>query len=78
MVKTQSLQKCTFYKQKGFSAETEKPTRKLGYQLTESQLENLGIGKNVRLNPPKNLKLEDKERIDEFLKYHREQIFKVK
>lgn len=46
--------------------------------IEESQLENLGIGKNVRLNPPKNLKLEDKERIDEFLKYHREQIFKVK
>lgn len=42
----------------------------------ESQLELLGINKNDCLKPPKKLKLEDEEKIDVFLKYHREHIFK--
>ena len=44
--------------------------------MEQSQLELLGINKNACLNPPENLKLEDKEKIDVFLKYHREHIFK--
>lgn len=44
--------------------------------MEQSQLELLGIDKNACLNPPKNLKLEDEEKIDVFLKYHREHIFK--
>lgn len=46
--------------------------------IEELQLENLGINENVYLNPPVNLKFEDKEKIEEFLKYHREHVFKVK
>ena len=42
----------------------------------ESQLELLGINKNDCLKPPKKLKLEDEEKIDVFLKYHREHVFK--
>jgi hypothetical protein len=44
--------------------------------IDKSQLELLGINKNDCLKPPQKLKLEDKEKIDEFLKYHREHIFK--
>lgn len=44
----------------------------------ESQLELLGINKNDCLKPPKKLKLEDEEKIDVFLKYHREHVFKIK
>lgn len=44
--------------------------------MEQSQLEFLGINKNDCLKPPKKLKLEDEEKIDEFLKYHREHIFK--
>lgn len=44
--------------------------------IEKLQLENLGINGKVYLNPPKKLKLEDKEKIEEFLEYHRENIFK--
>lgn len=41
-----------------------------------SQLEHLGINENDYLKPSDKLKREDKEKIEEFLKYHREHIFK--
>ena len=44
--------------------------------IDKSQLELLGINKNDCLKPPKKLKLEDEEKIDVFLKYHRDFIFK--
>lgn len=44
--------------------------------IEELQLENLGINGKVYLNPPKKLKPEDKEKIEEFLEYHRQHIFK--
>lgn len=44
--------------------------------MEQSQLELLGINKNDYLKPSDKLKHEDKEKIDEFLKYHREHIFK--
>lgn len=41
-----------------------------------SQMELLGINENDYLKPSDKLKREDKEKIEEFLKYHREHIFK--